>query len=134
MSKSVGLLNPLDPVTVLATDSLSDVLQVLKKNKVGGVVVVNGAEKIQGIFTERDVILKVPLSDIDLEQAKISDYMTPDPQVIAMTTTMAYALNLMSQGGFRHLPIVDDANIPLGLISVKDIVDYLVGSVTEANI
>jgi CBS domain-containing protein len=52
--------------------------------------------------------------------------MTEDPEVLTPDDPIAYALNKMSVGGFRHVPLVDRARRPVGIVSVKDIVDYLV--------
>ena len=43
-----------------------------------------------------------------------------------MTCSVAYALSLMSEGGFRHIPIVDEGGKPVAIISVRDIIDYIV--------
>jgi len=51
--------------------------------------------------------------------------MTPDPEVLTPDDPIVYALNKMSVGGFRHVPLVDAARRPVGVVSVKDIVDYL---------
>ena len=48
------------------------------------------------------------------------------PVSIQMTTPIGFALQLMSQGGFRHLPITDDAGVAIGMVSIKDIIDELV--------
>jgi len=52
--------------------------------------------------------------------------MTPDPEVLGLADPIAYALNKMSVGGFRHIPLVDATGRPVGIVSVKDIVDYIV--------
>ena len=52
--------------------------------------------------------------------------MTPDPEVLPVRSTVAYALNKMSLGGFRHLPVVDEEHRPVFVVSVRDIVGFLV--------
>ena len=61
-----------------------------------------------------------------LDTAVVADFMTPDPMRELPDATLAYALNLMSNGGFRHAPIVDQDDVPIGIISVKDVVNCLV--------
>lgn len=48
-----------------------------------------------------------------------------NPVTISPETTIAYALNLMSHGGFRHLPVVDEQGLAIGVISVRDILDRI---------
>jgi CBS domain-containing protein len=57
--------------------------------------------------------------------------MTKEPMTVTPEVTLAYALNLMSQGGFRHLPVVDDAGRPSGVLSVKDVIDLIVSQFVE---
>ena len=52
--------------------------------------------------------------------------MRADPDVLTPEAPMAYALNLMAVGGFRHVPLVDDRRRPVAVVSVRDIVNYLV--------
>ena len=52
--------------------------------------------------------------------------MTPDPEVLTPDAPIVYALNKMSVGGFRHVPLVDELQRPVGIVSVKDIIDYIV--------
>ena len=51
--------------------------------------------------------------------------MTKEPKTAEMTSTMAFVLNMMSEGGYRHMPIVDEENRPVGMVSVKDLVDFI---------
>jgi CBS domain-containing protein len=75
-----------------------------------------------GIFTERDLLLR--LENADLSRA-IRPYVTPEPETLAPDDPIAFALNLMSVGGFRHVPLVDEEGRPTGVVSVKDVVNFL---------
>jgi CBS domain-containing protein len=131
LARSVGLLNPPPALTHDESDSIYDVITTLKNNRLGAVVVTDDEGTVSGIFTERDVVLKVSLEAIDIKNTPVSEVMTKEPKTEGMTISMAYALNLMSQGGYRHLPIVDDQGLPVSMISVKDIVDYMVREYTK---
>ena len=131
LARSVGLLNPPSPQILLEDDPIRSALEKLKQHKIGSVVVVDAGGKVTGIFSERDVVLKVSLSEIDIDETPISKVMTKNPQTATMTTTLAFALNMMSQGGYRHIPVVDDASYPVGVISVKNIVDFIVHALTK---
>lgn len=126
LSRSVGLLNPCPPLILGRQASVYQAITLLKENKVGCVVVTEEDDSICGIFTERDVVLRYCLEDLPPKDTAVESLMTKNPHVETMTTTMAFALQLMSHGGYRHLPIVDEDNTPVGIISVKDIVDYVV--------
>jgi CBS domain-containing protein len=52
--------------------------------------------------------------------------MTSDPETLRPDDRIAWALNLMHMGGYRHVPLTDEAGRPVGVVSVKDIVDFIV--------
>ncbi len=132
LSQSVGVISFQRPITVLQTDSINSVLQCLRDNRVGCVLVVDEMGRLSGLISERDFISRIWGSKIDFNSAKVADFMTIDPVAEPPTITIAYALNLMSHGGFRHLPLIDQERIPIGIVSVKDVVDYIVDSYTDA--
>ena len=131
LAQSLGVLNPHSPLLVKQEIKVSEAIEILQKHKIGCLIVTDVMGHIQGIFTERDVLTKVAMKDIHPTKAPVASVMTPNPQTATMTTSVAFALNMMSHGGYRHLPIVDDEGFPVGVISVKDIVDFLAQAVTK---
>lgn len=125
LSRSVGLLNPKEPKIISSTSSVHNALEYLKQDSGGAVLVCDEQMKVIGIFTERDVLKKIA-GKVIAENSQIELFMTREPVSIQMTSPLAYALQLMSEGGFRHLPIVDDEQTAIGIISMKDIVDEIV--------
>jgi CBS domain-containing protein len=93
----------------------------MRENRVGCVLVVDGASLV-GIVTERDLLMKLQGADLD---RSVDELMTRDPETLHPDDPIAYALNLMSDGGFRHVPLVDAQHRPVGVVSVKDVVNYL---------
>jgi CBS domain-containing protein len=85
---------------------------------VGSAVVLQGAFLV-GILTERDV-LKAAGSGTDLSRARVSDWMTPDPQSAAPETSAEDAAQIMLLNGFRHLPVVDGRTV-CGVVSLRDL-------------
>lgn len=131
LCQSVGILNLKPPVCVPEDSSLESVIKKLADNKIGSVIVTEKSGRLKGIFTERDCVLKILGKNIDLSKELVTKYMTADPVSEPPDCTIAYALNLMSNGGFRHLPILDADNIPIGVLSVKDVIDYIVSSFVD---
>ncbi|MAT38916.1 MAG: hypothetical protein CL946_04860 [Ectothiorhodospiraceae bacterium] len=98
----------------------------LMKTKRIGCVLLTSHSKLLGIFTERDVLKKIVGASVELESTSITEVMTTNPQVLNETDTIAYALNFMDLGGYRHIPVVNNVFEPVGIVSVKDIVSYFV--------
>jgi CBS domain-containing protein len=87
---------------------------------------VQAGDRLLGIFTERDVLLRVAGAGLDTRRTVVSSVMTPDPETLTMRDELAWVLNLMAVGGFRHVPIVDDAGKPIAIVSMQHIVERLV--------
>jgi len=125
LASSIGTLNPQEPILLHEERAISDAIHLLKNNKIGCVILTNSNNELTGIFTERDVLLKIAFNGISIKTTPVKDVMTKNPETIQMTDSVAHGLYKMSNGGFRHLPIVVENRIPVGIISVKDIIDYI---------
>ena len=112
-----------EPLCVPPGMSVRDVLVVMKQHNTGCVLICRD-EKLAGIFTQRDV-LRILATDGNLA-TPIEDAMARNPVSLHETDTIATAIRKMSTGGYRHLPVVDDDNRPLGLLKVRGIVHFLV--------
>jgi CBS domain-containing protein len=99
------------------------VLQLLRAQRTGAVLICEGP-RLVGILTERDA-LKLMARGADFA-TPVREVMTRDPATISANATVGDAIREMSQGGYRHLPIVDDSNRPKGVVAVHGIVHYLV--------
>jgi len=112
-----------DPLVVRPDATVRDVFQQMKSTKRGATLVCDG-EALLGIFTERDA-LKLMANGVDLD-ASISDVMTKDPVVMGVNDTVGKAIAKMSFGGYRRLPIVNEAGRPQGFVKASDVLHYLV--------
>jgi CBS domain-containing protein len=121
----IRTLNPRPPVSLGRTASIADAIRLMKEHRIGCALVVEG-ERLTGIVTERDILLKVLGTDMDVEHTPVERVMTPDPEALSPDDGIVFALNKMSVGGFRHVPLIDAQGRPVGIVSVKLIVDYIV--------
>jgi CBS domain-containing protein len=83
-------------------------------------VLVKGDDGIEGILTERDVLMKAAGAKVDLNALAARDIMSTDPVILRADDTLAVALHKMSIGGFRHIPFIAEGKEPL-LVSVADV-------------
>jgi CBS domain-containing protein len=86
--------------------------------RVGSLLIVAHG-RLAGIFTERDLLNRVVAPGLDPERTRLAEVMTRDPQTIAPDRPISHALHMMYEGGFRHMPVVEDGK-PLGMISIRD--------------
>lgn len=122
---TIAVLDPKVPITVVGQTSLANAIRQMNAHNIGCLLVTNEAGQLAGIFTERDVLMRVAGLVDDLTQAVIADYMTPDPLALKANMPLKHALHLMSLHGFRHVPLVNDSFQPEGIISFRDVVRYL---------
>lgn len=93
--------------------------RLMTENKIGALLVVENA-RIAGIFTERDVLNKVLSAGLDPDSTRLEQVMASEPQTIGIDKPLAYALYMMAEGGFRHVPVVDKGGVPVGMVSARD--------------
>jgi CBS domain-containing protein len=121
---------PIRSALVLRTsDSVTDAVRLMQREHRGCVLITedgSDASPLLGIFTERDVLLRIVDRGKNPATLPLDAVMTADPEVLHLNGTIAHALNKMSVGGFRHVPVVDDQHRPVFVISVSDIVEFLV--------
>jgi CBS domain-containing protein len=129
LHKSIKHLRVKKPVTMIPADTVADAVELMKKKKIGCVLVTE-KERLCGIFTERDVLMKVTGAK-NYTSLKISDVMTPNVDAFQAEDSIAFVLNAMHVGGYRHVPVVDQDGIPIAVISVKDIIGFILEHFAE---
>ncbi|MCB0104906.1 MAG: CBS domain-containing protein, partial [Caldilineaceae bacterium] len=122
---ALAALNPNAPISVVAASSLARAVRQMKTHKIGCLLVTDVEDKLIGVFTENDLLRKVVGLVDDLTKATIADYMTADPFTLKSEMPIANAIHLMAVHGFRHVPLIDDDGHPVGIVSFRDVVDYL---------
>ena len=112
------------PITVGESTTVDRAIERMKEHRIGCLLVTR-ENRLVGIFTERDVLYRVVAARRDPETTRVGDVMTEDPESLPADAEIAWAMNRMSLGGFRHVPLVDEDDRPVGILSVKDVVGYL---------
>jgi CBS domain-containing protein len=126
----VSALRLRDVCRVGPTDSIEHVVRMMVGCRAGFALVMEpaaggGAGRLIGIFTERDFVNRVVAAGLDPTLA-IQAVMTRTPKTVRHTASVQSAVELMASGGYRHLPVTGEGGEPLGVLSVKDVVRYLV--------
>lgn len=122
--KPIKNLKVRKPVEVSPNQSVTDAVRMMQEKKLGCLLVTDSG-RLVGIFTERDVLTRV-FGRNDLDKLRVKDVMTPKPEAFQPDDSIAYVLNAMSVGGYRHVPVVDESGAPIAVISVKDIVSFII--------
>jgi len=94
---------------------------MMSKKNVGAILLVEG-DVLRGILTERDLAFAIVAAGRDPETTLAGEVMTPQPITIGPRETYGYALLVMQEHGFRHLPVVEDGKV-VGIISARNALD-----------
>jgi CBS domain-containing protein len=129
LRESLRALSSHSALVLRSSDSVTEAVRLMQREHRGCVVITEDgteASRLIGIFTERDVLLRIVDRGKNPATLPLEAVMTTDPEVLNRNGTIAHALNKMSVGGFRHVPVVDEDHRPVSVISVSDIVEFLV--------
>ena len=107
-----------DPVTVEASATVQDAAKLMDENDIGNVLVVENNE-VQGIVTDRDIVVRV-IAKGDGADASVREAATTDLETIEPDASIDDAIQKMEQGNVRRLPVVEDGK-PVGVISLGDL-------------
>jgi len=119
----ISVLCPREAICVDPESSVREVIAVMAEKKTGCVLIEESANLI-GVFSERDILNKVALDEANLDHPVV-EFMTPSPVTATKKDSIGFVLQTMDLGGYRHLPIVNSANIAVGIISSRDILRFL---------
>jgi CBS domain-containing protein len=120
----VSRLEPQPARSVERSATVAEAVELMRKENTGCVLVCDAGQLV-GLFTERDLMRRVLAVGKPLTMP-IVEVMTPDPVTIMPRDPIRLAVRRFEGGGHRHLPVVDESKRPVGILSVKRVVHYLV--------
>src|SRR5262245_59422411 len=109
------------PLTCERSATVRQAIERMQQERMDCVLIVELGHLV-GVFTVRDVLTKVVARGVDIDRLQVGTLMTPNPDCLSMDHELAYALNQMSIGEYRHVPLVDDHGRPTGVVSMRHIV------------
>jgi CBS domain-containing protein len=129
---TIAVLSPAEPICLSDGATVHEAVQNMLARRQAGVLVTDGAGRLVGIFTERDVLTRVVGKDLDARRTPLGAVMTRNPEALTAHDRVAYAVHCMSVAGYRTIPLVDPAGRPIGVVTVSDVVRWLANLFPEA--
>ncbi len=130
LSDKIRALQLPKPLTVESGTSVKQVIEKVQRRGVGCVLVSSG-DRVIGVMTERDVLMKVVARDVNYDEP-VDNFMTRDPLTLTPDDTIGDAITLMNGRGFRNVPIVDPTSgKAIALFRVQDVINYLAEAFPE---
>ncbi len=115
------------PLVVFPETTLRQAIEIMQGASTGCVLICDQSALV-GIFTERDLVKRILARNVPLD-TPLREVMTPRPVTLKQTDSVGWAIRTMYQGHYRHLPVVDEHGQPVGILSVKGVIQYLVDHV-----
>lgn len=119
-----------DPAAVPLTATVADAIEAMIHHRMGAAAVVDDHGVVAGIFTERDVLIRVSLSGRDPRQFPIIEVMTTPVLMATRSTPIAEATEVMITQQVRHLPVVEDDGRLIGVLSIRHVLERKVDELT----
>ena len=132
LNDAVSLLAPSDPIKLPPETTVKEAIATMVGNRRAAVLIVDPDGRLIGIFTERDVLTRVAGAGRDPERTRLSEVMTREPEALSPRDRICFAVNRMNNAGYRTVPLVDDDGIPIGVVTVNDVVKWLAAIFPEA--
>lgn len=109
------------PAISVDTDATVErAMELMREQRIGAVLVTRD-DKLVGILTERDLLMKVGLDGEAWRKRSVTELMTANPDTLMPDDAVKFAMNRMQVGGYRHVPVVDEQGKPLHLVSLRDV-------------
>lgn len=121
-----------DVVTADPNATLAEAVRILAARRIGAVVVTGADSRIVGILSERDVVRVLGDKGVSALETQISEVMTRKVTTCSMRDTVAELMERMTEGKFRHVPVVDDGRLA-GIVSIGDVVKWRVHEIEDES-
>lgn len=113
-----SIIEQQEVITAPENMTVSEAARLMKEKKAGAILIVEEG-RLAGIFTERDALFRVVSECRDAKITRLADVMTRNPRAIHPDKSFPDALHIMHEGGFRHVPVVENGR-PVGMVSTSD--------------
>ncbi len=111
--------------------TVAEAIHKMLDHHVGAVAVIDAEFRVAGMFTERDVLRKFALSGLDPRTASVREFMTTPVEMATRSTGPGEALTTMLERHFRHLPVADDSGKLLGILSIRNLLEWRVDDLSH---
>src|SRR4029079_16564686 len=115
LHESLSALDLRSPIFVSPETSAGHAGRLMNEERIGALLIMDG-ERLRGVFTERDVLKKVVGAGLGLD-TRVRDLMTENPTCLHQDDAIVFALKVMHEAGFRHIPLLDKQGHPVAIVS-----------------
>ena len=122
---SAGELKPRKPLCLDQYSTVADAIRCMRNNQ-SGCVLITESDHLVGMVTERDILKELISKNISSDKTYLKNLMSRDPDYLFEEDSAAFALNMMSVGGYRNITVLNMNGIPSGILAIEDILDHII--------
>ena len=119
--------------TISIDQTITDAVSILSKRRFGALVVVDPGGALKGILSERDIVESLGTSGAETLDRHVRDLMTEEVECCVGNDTAFDVLGRMTQGRFRHMPVLGSAGEMIGILSIGDVVKARLEEIESEN-
>lgn len=119
MAQTVQEIMTPDPICLAPAATVVDAARAMKDNDIGAVIVAD-SEHIEGIVTDRDIVLRAVASGLEPEATSLSEVCTPDTVALAPNDSIEHAIDMVRDMAIRRIPVAENGR-PVGIFSIGDL-------------
>jgi len=112
-----------DIYAVHPEDGMRKAVDILKEKRIGALIVTSQSGELEGILSERDIVRKLSETPGKVLEQKVEALMTRNVQVVSMSDPLVEVLHKMTQGRFRHMPVMHEGKLS-GMVTIGDVVNF----------
>jgi len=121
--KAILSMKGTEVLTIEPTATLAAAAKMLAERKIGALVVTGPDRRVVGIVSERDIVQELAAHSAASFELLLTDVMTRNVTTCSTADTISSVMERMTQGKFRHLPVVEQGRL-LGIVSIGDVVKH----------
>lgn len=118
------LITGSDLLVASPSDSMEKIVRTFQRESKNCILIYDH-KKLVGIISNRDILRKVAGLGKKLSEISAEEVMTPKPEYVKDTDPVAYVVNKMALGGYRHVPVLAEDGTPITIITIRDVLQYL---------
>jgi len=124
MLKARDVMVP-NPVTVKYDATVMEAVRVMKEKNVASLIVVDDEGRVLGVVTAKDIVLRVLANKLDPESVIMAEVVSKPVTVVEPDAPLKYVINMMIGTGHGHIPVIDSAGRPIGIVTVDDVLKFV---------
>jgi CBS domain-containing protein len=132
MSLLYSLVKSQKVITLPSTTTVFEAAQKMASHMIGCIIVMD-ADRLAGIFTERDLLNRVVARDMDDKKTPLSSVMSKNVTTVPLSETVENCFKKMETTKCRHIPIVEDGKV-VGVVTMRNILEWLINEIEEENV